>query len=56
MFPRRSAIGKKNVIDPEVQVSPEGTIAIRDDAGTGYAIKEDLIEKLTTRKEALRRQ
>src|SRR5271166_4035516 len=47
---------KEDVIDPEVQVSPAGTIAIRDDAGTGYAIKEDLIEKLTTRKETLRRQ
>src|SRR5580698_6150902 len=47
---------KEDVIDPEVQVSPAGTIAIRDDAGTGYAIKEDLIEKLTTRKETLRQQ
>jgi O-succinylbenzoate synthase len=46
---------KEDVIDPEVQVSPDGTIAIRDDAGTGYAIKEDLIEKLTTRKETLRK-
>src|SRR3984957_5131875 len=46
---------KEDVIDPEVQVSPAGTIAIRDDPGTGYAIKEDLIEKLTTRKETLRR-
>src|SRR5271155_2383887 len=30
---------KEDVIDPEVQVSPGGTIAIGDDAGTGYAIK-----------------
>ncbi|HEY6338781.1 MAG TPA: o-succinylbenzoate synthase [Candidatus Sulfotelmatobacter sp.] len=45
---------KEDVIDPEVQVSPAGTIAIRDDSGTGYAIKEELIEKLTTRKETLR--
>jgi O-succinylbenzoate synthase len=47
---------KEDVIDPEVQVSPDGTIAIRDDPGTGYAIKEDLIEKLTTRKETLRKR
>jgi len=47
---------KEDVIDPEVQVSPDGTITIRDDPGTGYAIKEDLIEKLTTRKETLRKQ
>jgi O-succinylbenzoate synthase len=47
---------KEDVIDPEVQVSPAGTIAIRDEPGAGYAIKEDLIEKLTTRKETLRKQ
>jgi O-succinylbenzoate synthase len=47
---------KEDVIDPEVEVSPAGTIAIRDDPGTGYAIREDLIEKLTTRKETLRRK
>jgi O-succinylbenzoate synthase len=47
---------KEDVIEPEVQVSPAGTIAIRDDPGTGYAIKEDLIEKLTTRKETLCKQ
>ncbi len=45
---------KEDIIDPEVQVSPQGMIAISDQAGTGYRIKEDLIEKLTTRKETLR--
>jgi O-succinylbenzoate synthase len=45
---------KEDIIDPEVQVSPQGTIAISDQPGTGYRIKEDLIEKLTTRKETLR--
>jgi hypothetical protein len=29
-------------------------IAISDQAGTGYCVKEDLIEKLTVRKETLR--
>jgi hypothetical protein len=29
-------------------------IAIRDEPGTGYRIKEDLIEKLTVRKETVR--
>jgi hypothetical protein len=29
-------------------------IAISDQPGTGYRIKEDLIEKLTARKETLR--
>jgi o-succinylbenzoate synthase len=45
---------KEDIIDPEVQVSPQGLIAISDQAGTGYRIKEDLIEKLTVRKETLR--
>src|ERR1700689_49907 len=45
---------KEDVIDPEVEVSTDGIIAIRDDPGTGYRVKEDLIEKLTVRKETLR--
>ena len=45
---------KEDIIDPEVQVSPQGMIAISDQPGTGYRIKEDLIEKLTARKETLR--
>jgi O-succinylbenzoate synthase len=45
---------KEDIIEPEVQVSPQGRIAISDQAGTGYRVKEDLIEKLTVRKETLR--
>ena len=45
---------KEDIIDPEVGVSPQGMIAIRDEPGTGYRVKEDLIEKLTVRKETLR--
>ncbi len=45
---------KEDIIDPEVQVSPQGMIAISDQAGTGYRVKEDLIEKLTVRKETIR--
>ena len=45
---------KEDIIDPEVQVSPQGMITISDQPGTGYRIKEDLIEKLTVRKETLR--
>jgi O-succinylbenzoate synthase len=47
---------KEDIIDPEVEVTPQGTIPISDDAGTGYRIKEDLIEKLTVRKETRRAQ
>ena len=42
---------KKDIIDPEVEVSAQGTIKISDEPGTGYKICEDLIEKLAVRKE-----
>jgi o-succinylbenzoate synthase len=45
---------KEDIIDPEVEVSPQGMIAIRDVPGTGYQVKTDLIEKLTVRKETFR--
>jgi O-succinylbenzoate synthase len=45
---------KEDIIEPEVQVSPQGMIAISEHPGTGYRIKEVLIEKLTVRKETLR--
>src|ERR1700686_5280888 len=44
---------KEDIIDPEVKVSPQGMIAISNQPGTGYSIKEDLIEKLTVRKETV---
>ena len=45
---------KEDIIDPEVQVSPQGMIKISDQPGTGYRIKDDVIDKLTTRKETFR--
>ena len=45
---------KEDIIEPEVTVSPQGMIKISDAAGTGYRIREDLIEELTVRKETLR--
>jgi o-succinylbenzoate synthase len=45
---------KEDIIEPEVEVSSQGMIAISDQPGTGYRIKEDLIEKLTVRKETIR--
>jgi O-succinylbenzoate synthase len=45
---------KEDIVDQEVQVSLQGMIAISDQPGTGYRIREDLIEKLTVRKETLR--
>jgi len=45
---------KEDIIEPEVEVTPQGTILIRDVPGTGYRVREDLIEKLTVRKETIR--
>jgi O-succinylbenzoate synthase len=45
---------KEDIVDPEVEVSSHGMIAIKDEPGSGYQIREDLIEKLTVRKQTLR--
>jgi o-succinylbenzoate synthase len=45
---------KEDVIEPEVEVSREGLIAVRDEPGAGYHVREDLIEKLTVKKEVVR--
>ena len=45
---------KEDIIDPAVEVTPQGTIVIRDEPGTGYRVREDLIEKLAVRKETIR--
>ena len=45
---------KEDIIEPEVEVSPQGMIAISDMTGTGYRVRPELIEKLTVRKEMLR--
>jgi O-succinylbenzoate synthase len=45
---------KEDIIEPAVQVTPQGTIAVSDDPGTGYRIREDLIEKLTVRKQTVK--
>lgn len=45
---------KEDIVDPEITVSPQGTIAISDQPGTGYRVKPELIDKLTVRKETLR--
>lgn len=47
---------KEDIIEPEVEVSKDGLIAVKDEAGTGYQLREELIEKLTVKKETFRRQ
>lgn len=45
---------KQDIIDPPVEVGPEGTIAIRDEAGFGYELDRDYIDALTVREETIR--
>jgi O-succinylbenzoate synthase len=39
----------EDIVDPPVEVSPDGQITQRDDPGIGYRVREDLIGKLTIR-------
>jgi O-succinylbenzoate synthase len=43
----------EDIIEPEVIVSPQGTIRVPTAPGIGFAPRRDLIEKLTVRKERL---
>ncbi len=45
---------KEDIIEPEVTVSADGFIPIADVPGTGYRVREDLIEKLTVRQQTIR--
>ncbi|HKD91855.1 MAG TPA: o-succinylbenzoate synthase [Terriglobales bacterium] len=45
---------KEDIIEPEVSVRPNGTIQVPQTPGRGFRLREDLIEKLTTRKQTLR--
>jgi o-succinylbenzoate synthase len=44
----------EDVIEPEVEVTPQGTIRVPEGPGTGYRPRIDRIEKITARKEVLR--
>jgi O-succinylbenzoate synthase len=45
---------KEDVIEPEVEVSRQGTIAVSDKPGRGYELRRDLIDSLTVRSETLK--
>jgi len=42
---------RQDIITPPVEVSPRGTIAVRDEPGFGYALDTDLIRRLTVRQQ-----
>ncbi len=45
---------KEDIIEPAVEVSPDGFITVPKTPGRGFQIKTDLIDRLTTRKQTLR--
>jgi o-succinylbenzoate synthase len=44
----------EDIIEPEVTVSAKGEIVIPDTPGRGYAVRTDLVERLTVRKQEIR--
>lgn len=44
---------EQDVIEPEVKVSPRGTITVPDEPGIGFKVNLDRIDKLTVRKETV---
>lgn len=45
---------EEDIVDPPVEVTPQGTIIVSESAGTGYQLRVDLIRKLTVREETIR--
>jgi O-succinylbenzoate synthase len=43
----------RDIIEPAVEVSPQGTIAVRDEPGFGYELDHDFIRSITVREEHL---
>jgi O-succinylbenzoate synthase len=43
-----------DIIEPEVEVTPQGTIRVPSTPGLGYRIRRDRVEKLTVRSEVFR--
>jgi O-succinylbenzoate synthase len=44
----------EDIIEPVVEVSAKGEITVPTTPGRGYEVREDLIERLTVRKEEIR--
>lgn len=42
----------EDIIEPEVEVSPQGTISVPQGPGLGFEVKRDLIDRLTVRVES----
>ena len=45
---------KDDIIEPEVEVSQQGEITVPTGPGRGFTVREDLVERLTVRREEVR--
>jgi O-succinylbenzoate synthase len=45
---------KEDIIEPEVEVTPQGTILVSSKPGTGYSVRQSAVDKFTVRKETFR--
>ena len=43
----------RDIIHPPVEVSPRGTIAVRDAPGFGYELDREFLDSITVREEAI---
>ena len=53
MCRRAAGTGKCDIISPAVEITPRGTIAVRDGVGFGYEIDHDFMKHVTVREEAV---
>lgn len=44
----------EDIVEPEIEVSPQGEIAVPQKPGRGYALRLELIDRLTIRREEIR--
>ena len=44
----------EDVIEPEVTVTPQGTIRVPESPGLGYHVRRDLVERWTVEKQTFR--
>jgi O-succinylbenzoate synthase len=47
---------EEDIIEPEVEVTPAGTIRVPTAPGLGYAVRRQRVEQLTVRQETWRAQ
>jgi O-succinylbenzoate synthase len=41
---------EEDIVEPAIEVTPKGTILVRDTPGIGYSVRQDRVERLTVRR------